>query len=234
MDKKIPPFSVKEILTRGQGDFGEYLYTYDPKSFWEEFGEDYHHTFSPQGSEDNPIDLNVKWLAARIKFLNPKSILEVGCGFGRVLGYLSLGKEIIGHERLVGVDFSESMVKSSKVFFEAEKSIKKEDYPEIIQADATDLPFQDNEFDLVYTHVCLTHIPPKKVMLAREEISRVAKNYILLMERWAYPYEHPDPHRWSHDNISHFLQMGWNVYESAKVNKKHDTILTLFTREFYG
>lgn len=87
-------------------------------------------------------------------------LLEVGCGAGRLL-------EPTG---AIGVDFSERMLKKNKF------------YPEkAYLARAENLPFEDNSFDIAFTHSCFMHIPSNKIKEAISEIQRVA-NIVILAE----------------------------------------------------
>jgi len=77
-------------------------------------------------------------------------ILDLGCGNGRLLNALK-DKEV----EYVGVDNSE------KLLSEAQKN-----YPEykdkFWKADALNLPFAENEFDMIYSIAVLQHIPSKE------------------------------------------------------------------------
>jgi SAM-dependent methyltransferase len=75
------------------------------------------------------------------------SVLEVGCGSGRFLKYLS-GKA----GSLVGVD-------PSHAIFAADNLLGKDDRVVLVKASANDLPFENNSFDFVYSIGVLHHIP---------------------------------------------------------------------------
>ena len=81
------------------------------------------------------------------------NVLDVGCANG----YSTLRiAEICEPQRMVGVDFSESMIKSAR-----EKLVKnKPQYSvEFHVADARRLPFDDDSFDAVYTTRTLINLP---------------------------------------------------------------------------
>jgi SAM-dependent methyltransferase len=75
------------------------------------------------------------------------SVLEVGCGSGRFLKYLS-GK--VGY--LVGTDPSHSIIAADKLLGKADEII-------LVKASANNLPFADESFDFVYSIGVLHHIP---------------------------------------------------------------------------
>lgn len=197
-----------------------YTGIYSPEYFWEDCGKVYASTFN-----EKTLTLNTKHLISRIKELKVETVLEVGCGFGRNLPYIA---ENIPHiKRLVGLEFSKTMIKSSKDYF---KLFEKNYNIDIVNANVKDIPFKDNEFDLIYTHVCLTHIPPKDIARATSEISRVAKNWIIHFERWKFLNEHPNNHRWSHNLVPHYIDLGWELHENDVINGKHHTNVIVFKK----
>jgi SAM-dependent methyltransferase len=75
------------------------------------------------------------------------SVLEVGCGSGRFLKYLSTKAGF-----LVGVD-------PSQAIFAADELLGKNDKIILTRASANDLPFEDESFDFVCSIGVLHHIP---------------------------------------------------------------------------
>jgi len=103
------------------------------------------------------------------------TFLDVGCGTGRYLiHFLSLGKT-------VGVDISKPMLEQAKK--------NTNGHATLIQADAENLPFKDNTFDVVTCSYLLENLNqpkdnPKKVL---NEMCRVAKKkgqIIFTVETW--------------------------------------------------
>ena len=78
---------------------------------------------------------------------NSTSVLEVGCGSGRFLKYLS---DKAGF--LVGADPSQAV-------FAADELLGKQDNVMLVKAAANDLPFENEAFDFVYSLGVLHHIP---------------------------------------------------------------------------
>jgi SAM-dependent methyltransferase len=82
------------------------------------------------------------------RMLNPSTlVLEVGCGSGRFLKYLS---DKVGF--LVGVDPSEALLAADKLIGANDKVL-------LVKASANDLPFVNESFDFVYSIGVLHHIP---------------------------------------------------------------------------
>lgn len=113
---------------------------------------------------------NSSMMVDYIHSLNPEKVLEVGCGYGRVL--VMLNKDI----ELIGIDFSPEMLEKGKEYCK--------DYPNItlLEMDAKDIRFPDNSFDVVYTDGALQHIPEKEIEKAISEIKRVSKGVVLIKE----------------------------------------------------
>ncbi len=101
----------------------------------------------------------VKYLTPHLKKINPKKILELGCGEGSLSFEI---KKIISGQ-VFGLDLSEAAVKLSK-----EKGIisKKADLN-------LGIPFRNNEFDLVFSNQLVEHIYNTDLLL--KESFRVLK-----------------------------------------------------------
>ncbi len=220
-------FLPRDLISNNDDNPTKKNYTgiYEPEVFWNEMGKVYLNTFMDKDSKlkGDHLKLNMKDLVGRLYILQPKTVLEIGCGFGRCLSFAKENVKCI--ERLEGIEFSPTMIEKSKHFlgkYDEKGEIR------ITQADARDIPFKDKEFDLIYTHVCLTHIPPKFIPKVVSEISRVASKWIIHMERFVFPYEHATQHRWSHLLAPMYLDLGWEIHEHDIINKEHYTkVLTL-------
>ncbi|WP_246055403.1 class I SAM-dependent methyltransferase [Pseudalkalibacillus caeni] len=94
-----------------------------------------------------------------------KSVLDVGCGTGRLL---LRGVEEAGH--LTGIDLSKEMLKASKQnFFFINRSEK----ATFMQADACEIPFEKGKFDLSLSTCVLFLLPEPEI--AMKEMIRVTK-----------------------------------------------------------
>ncbi len=84
-------------------------------------------------------------------------VLEVGAGTGLIMQGLSESAH-----RIVGLDISSGMLKkaSNRGF-------------EVVKGSATDLPFDEGQFDLVYSFKVLAHVP--EIQKALKEMSRVLR-----------------------------------------------------------
>ena len=117
--------------------------------------------------ESLPAHVTAHYLAKRTRFVveccpPPARLLDVGCGTGALAAKLAAR----GYEA-TGLDPSEGML-----------GVLRERAPEVkaVQASATDMPFDDGEFDLSVSVATMHHIAdPNSVRLALAEIVRVVR-----------------------------------------------------------
>lgn len=106
-----------------------------------------------------------------VDFLN-KSVLEIGCGPGGNLLEIHNRKPA----KLVGVDISEAMILLAKSKLPPKISV--------IKINGTDLPFDNDSFDIVFTATVLQHNTDEEMLKKIiKEIIRVSRNKIYLFER---------------------------------------------------
>ena len=97
-------------------------------------------------------------------------ILEVGTNIGNQL----LCLQELGFTNLYGIELQRYAILQSKA-----KDIC------LVQGSAYNIPFKDNQFDLVFTSGLLIHISPENVIKVLEEIYRCTNSYILGLEYFA-------------------------------------------------
>lgn len=129
-----------------------------------------------------------RWLLGQIKRLRPKSILEVGCGFGRNLEFLlKCGVSV----SLTGIDISRPLLKLARRNLAAATKL--------IHANLLSLPFAANSFDLVFTHGVLMHVKPADLVRALHGLVRVTKRYLILIEEIRPKPKQLNYFTWAHD-----------------------------------
>lgn len=105
---------------------------------------------------------------------NSKNILDLGCGEGTRLNYLTAGKT-----RGVGVDISETAIR-----------LAKEKYPKLkfIKADLEKLPLKDEIFDLTYFAFVLEHlISPEKAIIEAIRVTKKGGYLVLIAPNFGAP-----------------------------------------------
>lgn len=111
-----------------------------------------------------------------------KRVLEIGLGQGADAEQIELRGGTYN-----GVDLTEESVKRVKM----RVALKgRTSFERIEQASALDLPFDDNHFDIVFSHGVLHHIP--EIKKAQSEIARVLKPdgklIVMLYAKWSLNY----------------------------------------------
>ena len=104
--------------------------------------KDYWEGVSSEKRFAHPLRLN--WLTSH--FSVGQTILDCGCGYGRILGNL----EQYGYQYAIGADFSHGMLRRCH---QLAPNLK------VVQADAERLPFQDRSLDAVLLFAVLTSLP---------------------------------------------------------------------------
>ena len=113
----------------------------------------------------------IEQLFSQIDLSNVKKVLEIGCGIGVLSSYLA---EKYKWE-VTGIDLDSEQIERAKNDYRENKYLK------FFEADATKLPFGDNEFDLVLSVDALHHIPNRNKTFG--EINRVLESngfYVLV------------------------------------------------------
>ena len=99
-----------------------------------------------------------------LKELNPKSILDIGCGTGYIIKKIENSLDV----EIVGCDINTNRLSiASKVFGR-----------KLVTADITKLPFKNSSFDAVIAVEIIE--PLNDIDAAISEIKRVSKNYVII------------------------------------------------------
>lgn len=132
--------------------------------------------------------------------LNPKTCLDVGCGTGRLIKYL----RFFGIEAF-GAEISKAAL---EMVLPTVRSYVKE-------GNILELPYKDNEFDLVVTFDVLERVERSKIRQAVKETIRVSSKYVL---HKIYTHENAwirIMHKKDFSRISVFARKYWNQLFTA-------------------
>jgi SAM-dependent methyltransferase len=161
-------------------------------------GEDY---FREQEGQEARA-LRAEWMADHLAAYRPASILEVGCGYGKLLRALRQRIDI----PLVGVDFSLTQLSYAKRFLEGLGGT------ETLLASGDRLPFPDRSFDMVVTSAVILHNPPEVAERIRREVLRVARRYAAHNEEMGVSYN-----RYGYDTVAWYRQRGIPLAEAGPI-----------------
>jgi ubiquinone/menaquinone biosynthesis C-methylase UbiE len=150
------------------------------------------------------------WLKKIVIQEKPRDILEIGCGFGRNIKFLSKETPNI---KLFGADFSFKMLQ-----------IAHKDLPKmpLVTADILKLPFIDNSVDFIFTHGVLMHTPPDKTINALQELLRITKKHLLIIEEIRSQPGKINTHTWAHNYPDLFSKVNVKIKKIKYDN--HDLI----------
>jgi SAM-dependent methyltransferase len=171
----------------------------DPRKYWTlRGGEDY---FAEQ--EGQPArGHRAAWIAERLAAYQPTSILEVGCGYGKLLRELRIRLDI----PLVGLDFSPTQLACARTFLECDREVS------LIMSRGEALPFPDGSFDLVVTSAVVLHNPPQIAERIRQEVVRVARRFAAHNEETNLSYN-----RYGYDTVAWYRSQGMTLVESGPI-----------------
>ena len=111
------------------------------------------------------------------KYASGLCVLDVGCGDGYGTAFLAKTAKSI-----IGVDYEKD------VAIEAAKKYKADNL-EYLFMDATELKFNNNEFDIVCSFQVIEHLPENKLTAYLNELRRVLKtgeHYFSLLLIWIF------------------------------------------------
>jgi SAM-dependent methyltransferase len=170
-----------------------------PRDYWTlRGGDDY---FREQEGQPERT-ARAEWIADRIASYRPESILEVGCGYGKLLRALRARLDV----PLVGVDFSPTQLAHARGYLAGLAGI------EVVLASGTALPFFDGGFDMVVTSAVILHSPPAAAERIRCEIIRVARRFTAHNEETGTSYN-----RYGYDTAAWYRAQGITLMESRPI-----------------
>jgi len=178
---------------------------YDPLHFWDDFGEGYYKSYTKQAQ----IQKYVAWVLDRLRVLAPETLLDVGCGFCRIEPFILDDRKV---KEITAIDISQKQLDSAGKYLE---DYTKKDKITTVKASGKNMPFEQNMFDCVVSIDCMSHMHLPSVRYVVKNMERVSKKYMIIIERFVYDGEHPQPHIWSHDYPRICYEYNYKVLESV-------------------
>jgi SAM-dependent methyltransferase len=182
----------------------------DPRKYWTlRGGDDYFREQEGQQARS----LRAEWLAERLAAYRPASILEIGCGYGKLLCSLRKRLDI----PLVGVDFSRTQLDQARRFLGHDGNV------DLLLSRGESLPFADRSFDMVVTSAVILHNPPAIAERIRKEVIRVTRRFAAHNEETNLSYN-----RFGYDTALWYRQQGIVVIESTTIPMDPDQLASQF------
>ncbi len=99
-------------------------------------------------------------------FLNNTTILEIGCGTGRMTEYMAWY-----FKKVIGIDISGEMIRQAKERLKGKNNI------EFIETDGQTIPLSNNSIDFAFSYLVFQHFKTKEMIEANfKEVYRVLKS----------------------------------------------------------
>jgi len=186
---------------------------YDPQYFWDDYGEKFYKSHEKREMFQFGLHGNnpVAWLIFKLGTMKIDTVLEAGCGFGRLAPFIL---DSNAAKEYYGVDFSDPILKGSEDYL---KDYIHKDHIHLQKSSAKHMPFDGKSMDCVISSELLMHMTRTKADHCLREFQRIAKKYVVMVERFVYPGEHPYPHIWSHNWVHLANNMGLTIIESKLV-----------------
>ena len=163
------------------------LATYNPREYWLARGK----VYKDQFKRDPEKQLQEEMLLDYLKSINHfRTVLEVGCGFGRISKIiLSNFPEI---EEYVAVDMSPDQLEHAKRYVNSEKI-------SFIESDIQSLQV-DKKYDLVIAVSVLLHVLPSDVDTVVAKLVTLSKKHVVNVDYYEEgPAPQVAPHNFMHD-----------------------------------
>jgi ubiquinone/menaquinone biosynthesis C-methylase UbiE len=140
--------------------------------------------------------------------LSFKNVLDVGCGYGRVIKLIQNQSKGI---KIKGIDLSPHQIERAR------KYVQKDDV-ELSVGTVYDINAPDHCYDLVISTSVLMHIPFSRIEKAIGEMIRVSRKYVINIDFYdkdkiGESFGYPLPYQFIHDYTSIYTKMGANKVE---------------------
>ena len=151
---------------------------YDSRQFWGNQG--FTHSkdetaLKRKGWVADVMDAQERILPQLVIAIQPKSVLEVGCGYGRMT---KLIRSVSSVERYLALDLSAERIQ------EARRDVPNVEYRERDFGDAA----ISEKFDLVFACQVLMHIEPPQIANFIRAMKRCSKMYVLNLDYYAHTW----------------------------------------------
>ncbi|MGP0068134.1 MAG: class I SAM-dependent methyltransferase [Isosphaeraceae bacterium] len=212
-------YTWHKLLRRSLGHWPEWkrrwLYA-DPRRYWTlRGGDDYFREQEGQAARTH----RAEWIAERLAAYQPRSILEVGCGYGKLLHEIRRRVDV----PLLGIDFSPTQLLQARDYLGHVAGVG------LFLGSGEHLPFPDQSIDMVVTSAVILHNPPPAAERMRREILRVARRFAAHNEETSSSYN-----RYGYDTASWYRDRGIALAELQPIPMDPDPQTSQFCVALVG
>ena len=170
--------------------------SYNPSEYWQERGKIYKKNFK----YDKNKRVQEEFLIAHLNNISGsfKSVLELGCGFGRITQLLLSNYTNI--TEYLAVDISPDQIENAKSLLSSTKLPNQQVKLDFLVSDIQSLRL-DKEYDLVILSEVLLHILPTEIDSIIKKLITLCKKYIITIDWYE---DHPPKSQASHNFIHQY------------------------------
>lgn len=141
--------------------FFQKVLNYDPEKYWETRARSWNAI-----QEDEVFDKDV--VTKELKKLNPKSVLDIGCGNGN---WAKTIKEELGDVDYLGIDISKKMVSYAQ---------KRNPEMNFKHMDVREVGALGKKYDLIFAYTCFLHVPKEDMKETVKQLKKVGKQILFV------------------------------------------------------
>lgn len=151
---------------------------YDPAEYWRERGKRYHSDFH----YNKGYRLQEKFLLDALKKLSFNSVLEVGCGFGRITKSVL---ENCDASEYIAIDLSPDQIENARTYVGDHAKIR------FIESDIQSF-HPDRKYDLVLAAEVLLHVKPDEIRTVIAKLLSLTNKYFVHVD-WCEDKQPSEP-----------------------------------------
>lgn len=200
-------------LTIGRNPVWDRFFRYrgNPQDYWVKRGGQTY--FEEQEAARDRTERSL-FIAERVSPLPIRSLLEIGCGYGKQLQNI---RRLRPDLTLGGCDFSRTQLQKGSEFF-----------PEMakwaVESDASQLPYPEKSFDAVMSSAVILHNEYPKAQKIIAEMIRVSRKYLIHNEDTDITFS-----RYGYDMAATYRAMNFNVIVCKRIPCAQDPSYTQFS-----
>jgi SAM-dependent methyltransferase len=192
-----------------------HILKYNPQQYWTEHGKTYKEQFRYNKKFELQEQMLIDYLKKNVS--STSTVLEVGCGFGRITKLLLLNFPDI--KEYLAVDLSPHQIENAKEYVRPKEIIKKEGKANLdikfIVSDIQSLQV-DKKYDLVIASEVLLHVLPSDINEVISKLVDLSNKHIVNID-W---YEEQTPKSVApHNFIHNYEEIYKNIPSITRVNR---------------
>lgn len=183
----------------------------NPEEYWLSRGKRYLHEFSKRSfSEKQYVQKQEQILIKFLKTLNFESVLDVGCGFGRIT------KLILEHfhgAKIQAIDLSPDQIKHAHKYVNDPRA-------SFFIGRIQDVAVPEGKYDLVVAVAVLMHIPFEEVGIVLKKMVKASRKHVINVDWYMAPGAVSGGYCFAHDYASLYKDAGAQFDKMIPIPRK--------------